>query len=59
MGNRDKPKNDPKKPKKNDPRVHKVLLPSPGIGEATPVPELVRKKKRNEPLPDEGLGKRP
>ena len=54
MGNRDKPKNDPKKPKKNDPRVHKVLLPSPGIGEATPVPELVRKKKRNEPLPDEG-----
>ena len=53
MGNRDKPKNDVKKPKKNDPRAHKALLPSTGIGEAVPVPELVRKKKRNEPVPEE------
>ena len=47
MGNRDKPSRDPKKPKKKDPRAAKSLSAAV-LSQPMPMPELVRKKRRDD-----------
>lgn len=53
MGSRDRPGHDEKKPKKKEARPSKPLVIS-ALSQPLPVPELVRKKKRSEPQPEEG-----
>ena len=53
MGSRDRPGHDVKKPKKKEARPSKPLASST-LAQPLPMPELVRKKKRNEPLPEDG-----
>ncbi|MHB1004304.1 MAG: hypothetical protein ACYC3S_01530 [Chloroflexota bacterium] len=48
MGNRDKGNREVRKPKKKDPREVKSLSTS-ALAQPSPVPEVVRKKKREEP----------
>ncbi|MCL5109813.1 MAG: hypothetical protein M1401_13275 [Chloroflexi bacterium] len=52
MGNRDRQKGDVKKPKKVTPRQSKPLA-STALVQPLQVPDLVRKKKRSEPEPEE------
>ena len=47
MGNRDRPGRDPKKAKKKDPRAARTLT-SAALAQPMPLPELVRKKKRED-----------
>jgi hypothetical protein len=53
MGSRDRPGHDVKRPKKKEAVPSKPLV-STAISQPVPVPELVRKKKRNDKLPEEG-----
>lgn len=49
MGNRDKGHREPKKPKKKDAHDVKPLSSTAALAQPMTVPEVVRKKKREEP----------